>query len=131
MSVMKMIVVASLAALLAAGCASEKFVADSKNPEVAFSSDGGLMWRGRFIEPHELPRLLEKTEVDPKSQIDIRVPRDFNNPKAARRLLFMLRRAGYTRAVLVTEKKAYSQSSTKLPPPAARQAKPVKRIRYK
>jgi hypothetical protein len=43
----------------------------------------------------------------------------------------MLRRAGYTRAVLVTEKKAYSQSSTKLPPPPARQAKPVKRIRYK
>jgi hypothetical protein len=122
---------AAVAVLLTAGCASEKFVADSKHPEVAFAEDGSLMWRGRFIEQEELPGLLRKTEVDPKSQIDIRVPSNFRNPKAARRLLFILRRAGYTRGVLVTEKRAYSNSSAKpsVPPPAS--ATPKRVIRYK
>lgn len=119
------------AVLWVVGCASEKFVADSKHPEVAFSGDGGLMWRGRFIELEELPGLLKKTKVDPKSQIDIRVPDNFRNPKSARRLLFILRRAGYTRGVLVTEKRAYSRSAAKpVSPPT--QTPPAKRvIRYK
>lgn len=122
-----------VSALMAGGCASEKFVSDSKNPEVAFSSDGGLMWRGEFIEPDELPYLLKKTKVNPKSQIDIRIPQDFSNPKAARSLLFLLRRAGYTRAVLVTEKKAYSGSSMRKPAPQPVRKMPPsgKRIRYK
>ena len=79
------------------GCTHTTYIADSKNPEVEFSEDGGLMWRGRFIELEELPELLEDADVDKKSQIDIRVPERIRSLKAPRVLLFILRRAGYTR----------------------------------
>ena len=126
-------IVFALAAVLFSGCAHTSYIADSKNPEVEFSEDGGLMWRGRFIELGELPELLEDAGVDKKSQIDIRVPDRMHSLKAPRVLLFILRRAGYTRGVLVTKKKAYSSST--MPPPK----KPVQRtqpqnrrkIRYK
>ena len=121
------------AAIAVSGCAHTTYISDSKHPEVEFSEDGGLKWRGRFIELEELPELLEDSGVDRKSQIDIRVSERMRSLKAPRRLLFILRRAGYTRGVLVTKKKAYSHSNT--PPPKAkqqsepRQARP--KIRYK
>jgi hypothetical protein len=108
-------------------------VSDSKHPEVEFSEDGGLLWRGRFIKLEELPEFLEDSGVSRKSQIDIRVSERMRSLRAPRRLLFILRRAGYTRGVLVTKKKAYSSST--MPP----QKQPVQRtqpqnrrkIRYK
>lgn len=121
------------AAIVVSGCAHTTYISDSKHPEVEFSEDGGLKWRGRFIELEELPELLEDSGVDRKSQIDIRVSERMRSLKAPRRLLFILRRAGYTRGVLVTKKKAYSHSN--MPPPKAkqqaepRQARP--KIRYK
>ena len=91
------------------------------------------MWRGRFIELHELPELLEDSGVNRKSQIDIRVSERMRSLKAPRRLLFILRRAGYTRGVLVTEKKAYSETSAPPPKPVQNQVRPQSRgkIRYK
>ena len=118
------LVVVALAALLAGGCTHETYLVDAKHPEVEYTEDGSLKWHGRFIEPEELPRLLEKSGVDRKSQIDIRVPDRMRSLKEPRLLLFVLRRAGYTRGVLVTEKKAYSRSSAppvgavSRPPPA-------------
>ena len=112
---MKRWAVVIVAAMLAAGCTHEKYLVDAKHPEVEYTEDGSLKWHGRFIEPEELPRLLEKSGVDRKSQIDIRVPARMHSLKEPRLLLFILRRAGYTRGVLVTEKKAYSHSSA--PPP--------------
>ena len=116
-----------------AGCMHEKYLVDSKHPEVEYTEDGSLKWHGRFIEPEELPRLLEKSGVDHKSQIDIRVPQGMRSLREPRLLLFVLRRAGYTRGVLVTEKKAYSHSSA--PPPGSMptrsSAPPRRQIRYK
>ena len=115
------------------GCTHTTYVSDSKHPEVEFSEDGGLMWRGRFIELGELPELLEDAGVDKKSQIDIRVPDRMHSLKAPRVLLFILRRAGYTRGVLVTKKKAYSSST--MPPPKQTVQQPQlqqrSKIRYK
>ncbi|MBO5941636.1 MAG: hypothetical protein J6R18_10625 [Kiritimatiellae bacterium] len=114
------------------GCTHTTYVADSKHPEVEFSEDGGLKWRGKFIELEELPELLEDAGVSKKSQIDIRVSERMRSLKAPRVLLFILRRAGYTRGVLVTEKRAYSEVAN--PPPAApqRHIQPQKgKIRYK
>ena len=115
------------------GCTHTAYVSDSKHPEVEFSEDGGLLWRGRFVDLEELPELLEESGVSRKSQIDIRVPDRMRSLKAPRRLLFILRRAGYTRGVLVTKKKAYSHSS--MPPPKPeQQASPQtqrRKIRYK
>lgn len=124
--------VVALAMLLAGGCAHETYLVDSKHPEVEYTEDGSLKWHGRFIEPGELPRLLEKSGVAHTSQIDIRVPKGMRSLREPRLLLFILRRAGYTRGVLVTEKKAYSRSSA--PPPASRPPAPPpqrRTIRYK
>ena len=128
--IMSRIVVLVLVALLLAGCAHEIYIVDAKHPEVAYTEDGDLKWHDRFIEPEELPHLLEKSGVDHKSQIDIRVPERIRSLKGPRLLLFILRRAGYTRGVLVTEKRAYSKASN--PPPKAAPPPPPKRqIRYK
>ena len=120
-------------AILFSGCTHTTYIADSKNPEVEFSEDGGLMWRGRFIELEELPELLEDAGVDKKSQVDIRVSERMRSLKAPRTLLFILRRAGYTRGVLVTKKKAYSSST--MPPPKQTVPQPQlqqrSKIRYK
>ena len=114
-----------------AGCAHETYFSDSKHPEVEYSENGDLKWHGRFIEPEELPRLLEKSGVDRKSQIDIRVPQRIQSLKGPRQLLFLLRRAGYTRGVLVTEKHAFSSAPepAQKPAPVARPQR--KAIRYK
>ena len=126
--------VIALCAILV-GCTHETYLVDAKHPEVEYTEDGALKWHGRFIEPGELPRLLEKSGVDPKSQIDIRVPARMRSLKEPRALLFFLRRAGYTRGVLVTEKKAYSHASPSPqggPSPRASEPPPQRRaIRYK
>ena len=116
---MKMLRIAlcAAAAMFVAGCTHETYIVDSKHPEVEYAEDGALKWHGRFIEPEELPHLLKKSGVDYKSQINIRVPERMQSLKAPRYLLFILRKAGYTRGVLVTEKRAYSKSSAQLPPP--------------
>ena len=128
------VMIVAVAMLLAGGCTHETYLVDSKHPEVEYTEDGSLKWHGRFIEPEELPRLLEKSGVEHTSQIDIRVPKGMRSLREPRLLLFVLRKAGYTRGVLVTEKKAYSHSST--PPtgsaPAQPSAPPQRRqIRYK
>ena len=120
-------------AILFSGCTHTTYIADSKNPEVEFSEDGGLMWRGRFIELEDLPELLEDAGVDKKSQVDIRVSERMRSLKAPRTLLFILRRAGYTRGVLVTKKKAYSSSTMPPPKQTVQQPQPQQcsKIRYK
>ena len=126
-------IVFASAIIMFSGCTHTTYIADSKNPEVEFSEDGGLLWRGRFIELEELPDLLEDAGVDKKSQIDIRVSERMRSLKAPRALLFILRRAGYTRGVLVTKKKAYSSSTMPPPKQPVPQPQPQQRrkIRYK
>lgn len=119
------------AALAFAGCTHETYIVDSKHPEVEYTEAGELKWHNRFIRPEELPRLLERSGVDYKSQIDIRVPERMHSLKGPRQLLFMLRKAGYTRGVLVTEKRAYSKGSPPPPPPRHPAEQPARRIRYK
>lgn len=119
---------------LLTGCTHTTYVSSSKNPEVEFAEDGGLMWRGRFIRLEELPGLLEDSGVGKKSQIDIRVPGQMRSMKAPRALLFILRRAGYTRGVLVTKKRAYSSSTMSQPSPSSQQPQPRPQnrgVRYK
>ena len=129
---MMRLAVVALAMLLAGGCTHETYLVDSKHPEVEYTEAGELKWHRRFIRPEELPKLLERSGVDRKAQIDIRVPERIRSLKGPRHLLFILRRAGYTRGVLVTEKRAYSKASEP-PPKPQRRAQPVqqRRIRYK
>ena len=124
------VAMAFAAALAFAGCTHETYIVDSKHPAVAYTEAGELKWHNRFIQPEELPRLLEKSGVGYKSQIDIRVPERMHSLKGPRQLLFILRKAGYTRGVLVTEKRAYSKGSPP-PPPRRPGEQPVRHIRYK
>ncbi len=130
-----MLVLAGAVFAFVCGCAHETYVVDAKHPEVEYTESGDLKWHGRFIEPAELPKLLDKSGVDKKSQIDIRVPASIQSLKGPRQLLFLLRRAGYTRGVLVTEKRAYSYSKTAEQRTPAQQSAPApqekRRIRYK
>ena len=128
----RMLSIAAFAAI--AGCSHTAYVASSKNPEVEFTEDGGLTWRGRFIELNALPDILDDAGVSRKSQIDIRVSERMRSLKAPRALLFILRRAGYTRGVLVTKKQARSSSSVPIPKSPAQipHAHPQRgKIRYK
>lgn len=130
--VLKSLAVLAAALALAAGCTHERYISDSKHPEVEYTELGDLKWHNRFIQPEELPHILERSGVDRRSQIDIRVPERIRSLKGPRQLLFILRRAGYTRGVLVTEKRAYSKASSPPPKPVDRQPAPQqRRIRYK
>ena len=53
------IAAALVVAMLVAGCTHETYIVDAKHPEVEYSEDGSLKWHGRFIQPEELPHLLE------------------------------------------------------------------------
>ena len=128
---MKKMLVAAIATALFVGCTHETYIVDSKHPEVEYTENGDLMWHKRFIQPEELPGLLEKSGVSHKSQIDIRVPERMHSLKGPRGLLFLLRRAGYTRGVLVTEKRAYSKASSPPPPPRQPANPQPRKIRYK
>ena len=124
--------VLAAAMTLLAGCTHERFVADSRHPELEYSENGELKWRNMFINPDDLPRILDKSGVSRKTQIDIRVPDGIRSLKGARRLLFILRKAGYTRVVLVTEKRAYSKAPQgRQPPPPPPPARRNPSIRYK
>ena len=126
------IVLFAVAMLFAEGCTHETYIADSRHPEVEYLEDGSLKWHDRFIDPKDLPDLLARSGVDKKSQISIRVPETIRSLRGPRQLLFILRRAGYTRGILVTKKRAYSHSPTQPPkavPPPARSTK--RTIRYK
>ena len=48
--------------LLAGGCATEHYVTDAKHPEIAIKADGGVTYRGRYVDPEDLP--IEPDEME-------------------------------------------------------------------
>ena len=53
-----MIVAAACAAMAWAGCETERYVSAAQHPEVCITAAGGVTFRGRFVEPEDLPGLL-------------------------------------------------------------------------
>ena len=47
-------------ALLLAGCATEHHITDARHPEVAITPDGGVTYRGKFVDPEDLPKVKDK-----------------------------------------------------------------------
>ena len=45
----------AVAALLAGGCATEHYVTDARHPEIALKEDGGVTYRGKYVDPEDLP----------------------------------------------------------------------------
>ena len=101
----------ALAALLlcAAGCATEHYETGARNPEVAITADGGVTYRGKFVDPEDLPGLLKDSGLTKEDTINIHVPEDLKDMRAPRRVMAILSRNGFTRPILVSDRKSYTE----------------------
>ena len=92
----------ALAALLlcAVGCATEHYETGARNPEVAITADGGVTYRGKFVDPEDLPGLLKDSGFTKQDTINIHAPEDLRDMRAPRRVMAILSRNGFTRPIL-------------------------------
>ena len=79
----------AVAALLAGGCATEHYV--------------------KYVDPEDLPGLLKASGFDRHDTINIYCPEVMPNLRLQRRVMGILLREGFTRPILVGERKAYSE----------------------
>lgn len=119
--------------VLFCGCATQQFVTDARNPEIAIKEDGSVTYRNRFVEPDELPDLLARSGLTRKDTIHIRYPDAMKDLRTPSQVVTILMRAGYPRTVLVGERTSSSHVGRDAVNPKkdvpAQPAKP--RIRYK
>ena len=101
----------ALAALLlcAAGCATEHYETGARNPEVAITPDGGVTYRGKFVDPDDLPGLLKDSGLTKQDTIFIHIPEDLRDMRAPRRVMAILSRNGFTRPILLSDRKSYTE----------------------
>ena len=101
----------ALAALLlcAAGCATEHYETGARNPEVAIAADGGVTYRGKFVDPEDLPGLLKDSGFTKQDTINIHVSEDLKDMRAPRRVMAILSRNGFTRPILISDRKSYTE----------------------
>ena len=123
-------------ALFFGGCATEHYITDAKHPDIAIMADGGVTYRGRYVDPEDLPGLLRDSGFTREDTINIHYPdgqADFRTP---RRVMTILRQEGFPRSILVGDRKAYSHAGREEAKPPRRQMEPaparaVPRVRYK
>lgn len=95
-------------ALLTCGCASApKLTYDAQNPAVRVSTTGAY-FNDQPVRPDEIPERFIDYGVPRDTTIHIRLDPNVKNLKFARLVMAYLRRAGYTRPVLVTSRHAES-----------------------
>lgn len=93
--------------VLVAGCASAPtgtLEYSAAKPLIRVSNNG-ILFNGFFVEPKDVPVLLERHRIPKDAVIHILVDRDFNNTRAL--WVFQhnyLNRAGYSRSILVHER---------------------------
>lgn len=86
------------------GCATENnIVADAQHPEIAITPAGGVTFRGRFVDPEDLPGLLRGASYQRTDTIYIRAPDDGSNARLRRKVMSVLSRNGFTRPIMVGE----------------------------
>jgi len=88
------------------GCQTEHYMVDAKHPEIALTPDGGVTYRGRFVDPEDLPDLLRASGLDKEDTINILCPEGMNDWRFQRKVMAILSRNGFTRPVLVGERRA-------------------------
>ena len=94
--------------LLAGGCATHREMnLDSQNPSVRVSRQG-ILFGDTFVNPQDVPEILDDYDIPKDRTIHIRLDQDVRDLRPARYLMAVLRKAGYTRPVLVTERHAES-----------------------
>ena len=123
-------------ALFAGGCATEHYVTDAKHPEIAVKADGGVTYRGRYVDPEDLPDLLRDSGFTRKDTINIHYPDGLADFRLPSRVMTILLHNGFPRTVLVGDRKSYSHAGREEKKPSNRQMEPARarttpRIRYK
>jgi len=98
---------AALAALLC-GCATEHYVTDARHPEISITEAGGVTYRGEFVDIADLPGLLKNSGFRKRDTINIHVPDNLSDMRIPRRVMSVLSRNGFTRPMLVTDRKSYT-----------------------
>ena len=132
---------AALAALLC-GCATEHYVTDARHPEISITEAGGVTYRGEFVDIEDLPGLLKDSGFRKQDTINIHVPDNLNDMRIPRRVMSVLSRNGFTRPMLVTDRKSYTnvgltpderrRQQLRQPSPVQIERPPARRpIRYK
>ena len=91
------------------GCTTEHHITDARHPEVAITADGGVTYRGKFVDPKDLPGLLKDSGFTKQDTINIHVPEDLRNMREPRRVMAILSRNGFTRPILVSDRKSYTE----------------------
>ena len=101
----------ALAALLlcAAGCTTQHYETGARNPEVAITADGGVTYRGKFVDPEDLPGLLKDSGLTKEDTINIHAPDDLRDMRGPRRVMAILSRNGFTRPILISDRKSYTE----------------------
>ena len=65
--------------LLASGCTTEQYITDARHPEVAIAADGGVTYRGKYVELRDLPGLLRDSGLTRQDTINIHVSDDLRD----------------------------------------------------
>ena len=123
-------------ALCAGGCATERYVTDARHPEIAIKADGGVTYRERFVDPEDIPGLLKDSGFTRNDTINIYYPDNLTDFRMPRRVMTILRREGFPRAILVGDRKSYSHAGREEKKPTRRTMEPTParaapRVRYK
>ena len=106
----QMIFAFALVAALFCGCTTEHYMTDARHPEIALTMDGGVTYRGKFVDPEDLPGLLKDSGLGKHDTINIHCPEGMNDWRLQRKVMAILSRNGFTRPVLVGDRKAYSEA---------------------
>ena len=126
-----------LLACIAMGCATHRTLElDAKHPAVSVCALG-VKFGNELVKPEEVAEILADYDVPHDRVIHILLDPEVKDLRPARYLMATLRRAGYTRPVLVTKRHAESENLGKPKKTSATAtssaAKPAARrvIRYK
>lgn len=118
-------------AILAGGCAHERFMTDAQHPEISVDEYGTVMYREKVVRPEELPALLKDSGMTGKDTVHIHIPSGLKDYRVPYYVIGQLVQNGFRRPVLVEDRKASSTVKPKDPPPV-KVAPPARRpIRYK
>lgn len=90
----------AVAALLAGGCATEHYVTDARHPEIAITEDGGVTYRGRYVDPEDLPGLLRASGLEKRDTINIYCPETAADWRLQRKVMAILARNGFTLSLI-------------------------------
>lgn len=123
--------------VLLSGCVSQASVQlDSRDPSIHYS-DTAISIDNLVVTPQQVVEILADNDIPKDRVIHIRVAQDTKDLSGARALIWHLARAGYPRAVLVTERHsdAYTTEKKKKETPVSNTKKSTssksKKIRYK